>query len=293
MSTKIYDAFIFDKQYSMKELSDLAAKWRNDIDAIMAKQYAKLFINEMIYYYDLYTIRDIDFIKKLLNDEEETNKNTRIKKVKTQLLENLCENGLLYLKINLDSLMCEWLKENRFLKYEFKGIMTIHPLENKTLTMIFGGKDVITYMKAQPELSDYHYQNQTEKPDKISDEEWDIRKNDWDNAIGYDYIPSHHGLSLELFNAESSISTSIVGNKIIHDPLSVPELIPDISSRARKIAETYDDYPNQEILKTNNTSEIMKYLRSDEYKEWFKNKTTEIESLINTDITNVIDALKL
>ena len=32
---------------------------------------------------------------------------------------------------------------------------------------------------------------------------------------------------------------------------------------------------------------------SDEYKEQFKNKTTEIESLINTDITNVIDALKL
>ena len=293
MSTKIYDAFIFDKQYSMKELSDLAAKWRKDIDEIMARQYAKLFISKMIYYYDLYTIRGIDYIKKLLNDEEETSKNTRIKKVETRLLENLCENGLQYLKVNLDSLICEWLEEDRFLKHEFKGIMTIHPLENKTLAMIFGGKDVMTYMTTQPELSDYHYQNQTDKPDEISDEEWDMRKDDWDNAIGYDYIPSHHGLSLELFDVESSMSTSIVGNKIVHDPLSAPELIPDVSCRARKIAETYDDYPNQKILKTNNTSEIMKYLHSDEYKEWLKNKTAEIESLINADIVNVMDALKL
>lgn len=41
-------------------------------------------------------------------------------------------------------------------------------------------KGTLDFIKNDPRLTDYHYQNSTDKPDDISDDEWEQRHDTWD-----------------------------------------------------------------------------------------------------------------
>ena len=190
MSTKIYDAFKFDKQYSVLEIGQLADKWRKDIAAIAEQKYAALYVKQLIYYYDLYKIRGVEFIEQLVTKSEESGKETYA----TRMLKDMAANGYKYLLLHIDRYLRENIKTDEFLQYDFRCKMTIHPLPRKTLCMVFAGREFYDYLENQPELEDYHYQNQTDKPDEISSRAWSKRRDDWDRAIGPDYVPINHGM---------------------------------------------------------------------------------------------------
>ena len=119
-----------------------------------------------------------------------------------------------------------------------------------------------------PYLADYHYQNQVDKPESISDEEWEQRKNDWEKALGSDGIPARHGMSVQLFNCG-------------YDMFAIPEApfdeanIPTIEERAKWLMDYMDDYPNPP--EGDASVNWCRYLRSPEYLEWKKNRLEEVQ----------------
>jgi hypothetical protein len=48
---------------------------------------------------------------------------------------------------------------------------------------------------------EYHYQNQTDQPEGISDEEWEQRRKDWDEIYDKYISPSEAGFIYEIFGA--------------------------------------------------------------------------------------------
>ena len=73
--------------------------------------------------------------------------------------------------------------------------------EDRIFTMLFGSADIINAVVSETEtdmLSDWHFQNQTDRPEGISEEEWNAREKSWDKMIGPDYIPARHGVKVEL-----------------------------------------------------------------------------------------------
>jgi hypothetical protein len=48
---------------------------------------------------------------------------------------------------------------------------------------------------------DYHYQNQTDQPEEISDEEWETRKEVWDKVFKDDWTPAGAGVVFEICGA--------------------------------------------------------------------------------------------
>lgn len=285
MSTKIYDAFKFDRQYSVLEIGQLADKWRKDIAEIAEQKYAALYVKQLIYYYDLYKIRGVEFIKNRADEAKAAGRKT----YSTEMLADIAVNGYKYLLIHIDRYLRECIKTDEIIQYEFRCKMTIHPLPRKTLCMLFSGNDFYSYMIKRPELEDYHYQNQTDRPESISRYAWNRRRDDWDKAIGPDYIPINHGISVTLFDAESSNATCIITNKILHDLKNHPELLPDINKRAKKIAETFET-PDKD-LKSMSVSEIMRYTRSEEYKTWMDSKIQEILPNLDTDFETILSNL--
>ena len=104
-----------------------------------------------------------------------------------------------------------------------KNEIVLFPAEDKTLILAFG--DIITRILQQettgrdgkkPELKtvsqikDYHYQNQTDQPENISDEEWEQRCRDWQKAIP-SMVPSKDGMVIELTNCDT-VSSSVYLN---------------------------------------------------------------------------------
>ena len=60
--------------------------------------------------------------------------------------------------------------------------------------------------------ADFHYQNQCDRPDEVSAQQWAARKREWDAILvgrGLDGIPSHHGFSFDLINDRSGLESTL------------------------------------------------------------------------------------
>lgn len=113
--------------------------------------------------------------------------------------------------------------------------------------MYFGNTDIRRFIENHEMFEDYHYQNQCDKPDDISDEEWDKRESDWNDAIGPDYIPANHGWQIRLFNTENIMP--------IFNPNRIETIMfPTDENMTKILAKTFDKSMDEEeineIIKT-------------------------------------------
>lgn len=94
-------------------------------------------------------------------------------------------------------------------------------------------------------IEDYHYQNQTDKPDNISGYRWNKRSDDWDKCFRISSIPSVAGISIELMNTEMFFLKRLTSDK-------KPDLgFTSKEDRIKKMAkhkvldEYYEEYKNK------------------------------------------------
>lgn len=83
---------------------------------------------------------------------------------------------------------------------DFGFSFTVHPLDDKILCIVYSGQQALTKVwESFPEVQDYHYQNQTDQPEEISDKEWEQRSKDWTIALPDEFssIPSLSGFTVE------------------------------------------------------------------------------------------------
>lgn len=62
----------------------------------------------------------------------------------------------------------------------------LFPYENSTYIMFFGNTKHIKIIEKYIDLIDFHYQNSTDKPDEITENDWNNRINIWDKILGGD-----------------------------------------------------------------------------------------------------------
>lgn len=260
MSTKIYDAYKFDKNYSIKELMDKLSSLKPAIKEVFYKDIKNQIMDCFLEYYDAV---------KYLTPEEYDKLTSRVTNQTTLNNYRLAEQGkwdVLLMNIQMQKIN-EFKKNNDLTTAE----IVIIPTENDLLCMLFGDTEIMNIITSNLPLSDYHYQNQFDKPDDISDEEWLKRESDWYDAIGPDYVPSNHGFIYNFFDSYNLVPFS--KNQLIKDYLQ------DDLTRINSIIDKLDDYPNPPS-KTANYSEWSRYMRTDTYKKWLKDKMDYYKSII-------------
>lgn len=267
MSLKIYNGYIFDKEYSLQDLSLRMKHLRLIVNKEVKKQIYQIVINEFSYYYNYSKLHDIDHIQKKMEDSLKLDK---------EILRCLIEKkwSLMYMYIMLRTKekvsdisalqsvalvpLCD--KYN----YDFRCSLHIYPLRKKLLALYIGRDNLQNLISIQPYLSDYHYQDQTDKPEKISDEEWELRKQDWEEAIGPDYIVNNHGFSANLSNYANIYFSS--------KDEDFADIEPDHNRIKADLRDSFSDFP-----KCNDGVTISEYVDSPEYKKWKKDKTGIIQ----------------
>lgn len=76
--------------------------------------------------------------------------------------------------------------------------LVLIPDQGDILVLLFGGRMAENlYFSKLPELEDYHYQNQTDPPEYLSEDEWDEREGRWARVLRDWNPPSRVGLTLE------------------------------------------------------------------------------------------------
>lgn len=83
-------------------------------------------------------------------------------------------------------------------RYDFTWSVALFPRPWRTLAIAFIGDDAIRRAwTALPLVSDFHYQNQTDRPQDLTAEEWETRRLEWREALPGLGVPCDTGLLYE------------------------------------------------------------------------------------------------
>lgn len=93
-----------------------------------------------------------------------------------------------------------------------------YPTKEGDVYGYFFDSNVSEYSKLlDPFCTDFHYQNQSDKPDDISEEEWDFRSDKWDELVDYNFRDS--GFMYEVVSKDDIGSQMISKIREILEPL--------------------------------------------------------------------------
>lgn len=116
--------------------------------------------------------------------------------------------------------------------------------DDTTLLIVHAANDA--YREALltlPGIEDYAYWNNSDQPDGISDEQWAARRDDWERALGPDWVPANHGVS---------ISTSTWGRGILtehHDDRWVQGALDSQPSVRARLVVPLTDYAVRDVAR--------------------------------------------
>lgn len=277
MSTKIYDAYKFTHNYSMYELSQIFDGLRTEIKDICDRDILQKVIAKTLYFYNFKQANGDDRVAEMVaNTDHQNNQNADnhyIHGIWKAVQEGKWQSVYIGIYMHIIDEISKCAKFSPFRScYDYRCKLQIIPMETKTLAMFFGNPMLRNYLESRPDfLTDYHYQNQTDRPEDISDTEWNLREKDWDKAIGPDYIPSQHGFAVDLFNTEN-IMPIFVPSKVEPVPL------PDIGHQMYDIRDTLNSISDVEGYPQSNLySNWSAFIKSEPYKQWVADSNKMIQ----------------
>ena len=277
MSLKIYDAYIFDKEYSILELSKKLEQLKQEIKPAAINQICELAIIKFLYYYNFQILHGKEKIIKLL-DNKAVISSSKQHQIWSDVLKKDWKNLFYDILDYMDECMQEAVIHPSIDndEYDFRCQLQLFPIEGKLLAMYFGRDNLQEIVLRKGFLLDYHYQNSCDKPDSISKEEWQQRAVDWKKAIEPDYIPGNHGFGVNLFPYEipfmlfeSDVAVSVNKEKLFSELLG-----------------TYDDFPDPPDS-SSPYSEWADYFKTGKYLNWKKQKLEYLEKICCTDPSSI------
>lgn len=233
MSTKIYNGHKFKSYMDLLELNERLLELRKTYRKEIKAYTKKLFMNLVYFYEDLYSVDKSLYHTKMkqFGDFSEIGDSDKY-------LQVIAANVALNLTDKVEKAMQEPEYSPVF---DISANLQIFPLRDKILFTFYGSHSLEQILETEPDIEEYHYQNQCDMPEDISEDEWEQRRIDWNMAIPSG-IPAKNGFGVELV-----VSADI--------PLGLSEWFEDndyekhkrtLESRTSSIAECC--YKNEETL---------------------------------------------
>lgn len=316
MSTKIYDAYKL-KNLSAFELGNFISELKSKVLQIAVKPYNNLFVQEIVNLIDNLCIYDtdknFDAVEELLKEthhnfmpfqhsiKEISSYKTNIQKeTMNQIIERFSFKYYTVGTIVKDILerktsIAEITHSFGLYEYDFLNKIVLFPTEDKILCMVFGraitslmsklcfsdDSDCVAFREKYG-LEDYHYQNQTDRPENITEKDWKQREIDWDNVMP-SWIPKNDGIVITILDSD------LLGNQIYYSDkhlLDITSHIPKKEERVKDLAykTVKDKYINKTLGEENAINDINKTMEvSYEFRDKFTNGDSNILSAINEE----------
>lgn len=214
------------KQYSVAELNKMFVPIKGKIKEYIKELYEKYVVENFVFYLDYLQVVGKDEVESIWEKIEPYD---YLKEHHKTIFGWLLEEKYLNMCMEIYFMFIDECEDKSLIWRNYDSSIQIIPYEDKLLAMYFGNSEFIKFINKCKFLTDFHYQNQTDKPDDISEEEWKLRKDIWDVAIGPDYIPNKHGVNLKLSNIETGDFAYIVKMK--------KKYIPSMEERVNTVLE--------------------------------------------------------
>lgn len=242
MSRKIYNGFYIKGNPDIRTLNQYFVDLRKNIQEIGNKKLQEYYLITYCKYLDLLevnrTVADNYYQSFCKVNKLETNKNI-IK---------------LDFQISISKIVEDAINSEKRSPYDLGCHIQIIPIQDKILGLYYTQQaEYEQIIITQPWFEDYHYQNQVDKPDDITEEEWEQRDSDWKEVFQESTISNSQGFSVDLFNINKAPITY---------PLNL-SMIPSKEVRAKLVAELvyqYDKFDGSDysVFFTKEYSDFMK-----------------------------------
>lgn len=251
MSTKIYNGYVLPKQ-SMEELlvfcKDMGNRMKEKKQNIIIKTLATMIIHML--------------------DSTSAGLADKVKLGEKALGKSLYGNALESLRSRID-------KRNKFERdpqFDFGCNIMLFPMEDKVLCLLYCEHSELEKIWNE-NVQEYHYQNQTDKPDEISNEEWEQRRKDWNEALGGDGWgrPIDNGFKFTFTDEEVSYPYPVI-----------EEVIAELPSFEERLAEISKEKYVSDYIKSK-TKEKSKQEQDDQLLEVWRHYTEAVTRLRQTE----------
>ena len=185
MSTKIYTGF----KLSISELSKLQSEidlLREKLKPVSINIFTSMICNRLIYEYDKKSINNSSsFDTKLMLDDNILYLSTPMSDVDIPLLKkDYTRYDLIRYIRDSHHFIEQHGKIFKVISQDPTLTIAFFPTNNDVLGIHYTDiSDYITYIKEMNTFEDYHYQDSTDRPSNITEEEWEQRRNDWDQVL--------------------------------------------------------------------------------------------------------------
>lgn len=217
MSTKIYNGYKFKEPLSLDELHGFCIRLRDKVKPIAEDLYFQTFFR---IYFEVLDKNQFGMYDEAMYFLSKEGGNLEFG------IDRYLMKRMRHIKIS----------EERDPDVDFEFSITILPLKSgEVLVLLYTEKGELRKAFAtMPEIEEYHYQDQSDKPERISKKAWDKRRDDWQAALGGDGwgIPLEHGFNFTPYS-ERRLSFFMLDDERKKEIL---KLIPTPEERAKVIA---------------------------------------------------------
>lgn len=75
-------------------------------------------------------------------------------------------------------------ERNEWIMFDFGVSITVRECEGRFYLIPYDRMGVLKFLRRDPRVSDFHYQNQTDRPPRMTNREWGHRRRTWDKMFG-------------------------------------------------------------------------------------------------------------
>lgn len=190
MSTKIYNGYIIREKMTLMDLNKRMIGLRVSYRKGALDYYKVLYMNLVYLYEDLYVIDSVfckEKMKKFGLMHEVHNKENAL----TTIAFNVHSN----LRDKIVDAMDNTNRKNPV--YDISASLQVFPFEDKILLLFYGNSVLEELLLYEADIEEYHYQNQSDIPEDMTEEEWNERYLDWKSAMPT-FVPPRTGFGVQL-----------------------------------------------------------------------------------------------
>ena len=131
--------------------------------------------------------------------------------------------------------------------FDFDTSLCVFPLSRKILAVpICNNERLINALSENENITEYGYWNNTDKPDNVSNREWNTRKSDWDKALPGIGVLRENGFIFDLIDTMWDAYDFVYNVETIYPFLTDVNTLISRVAKSKLLSEKYNEFRKEE-----------------------------------------------
>lgn len=164
-------------------------------------------------------------------------------------------------------------------EFDFDTSICVFPLSRKILAVpIYNNERLMKALLENENITAYGYWNNTDKPNNVSNKEWNTRKKDWDKALPGIGVLRENGFIFDLIDTMWDAYDFVYNVETIYPFLTDVNILISMVAKSKLLSEKYDEFRKEESANESHPG-MRTYFKARDY---VRDHPEEVENMKNS-----------